>query len=142
MDFMIRAKASVQIIAPISVYETKGISDFHSGIKTEFPINHSAITIDETSEVILFDGYIMTFVSLVHSVPCYGFKISGNNKAYTHLSDTSYSTKILAKNNQEILIKDIKDYVEEGITIDNHTYIKDFIKGSDVLTYNSLVTSF
>ncbi|MDD4187742.1 MAG: MBL fold metallo-hydrolase [Bacilli bacterium] len=136
MDFMIRAKASVQIIAPISVYETKVISDFHSGIKAEFPINHRAITIDETSEIKLSDGYIMTFVSLIHSVPCYGFKITGNNKIYTHLSDTSYSTKILTKNNQEIIIKDIKDYVEEGVTIDNHAYIKEFVTGSDMLIAN------
>lgn len=136
MDFLIRAKSSVQIIAPISVYETKGISDFHSGIKAEFPINHSAITIDETSEIKMSDGYTMTFVSLVHSAPCYGFKISGNNKTYTHLSDTSYSTKIITKNNQEFFIKDIKDYVEEGITIDNHAHIKEFVKGSDMLIAN------
>lgn len=75
MDFLIRAKSSVKIIAPKSVYEEKVISDFHSGIKPKFPINHFAIIIDENSEIELLNGYKMKFVPLHHSVECYGFKI-------------------------------------------------------------------
>lgn len=136
MDFMIRAKASVKIIAPKSVYDEKVISDFHSGLKPKFPVNHSAIIIDENSEIELLDGYKMTFVPLQHSVECYGFKISGNNQNYTYLSDTSYTRELVTKNNKIISITDITDYMENVKSKSNYNYIKEFLKDSDVLITN------
>lgn len=136
MDFMIRAKASVKIIAPKSVYDEKVISDFHSGLKPKFPVNHSAIIVDENSEIELLDGYKMTFVPLQHSVECYGFKISGNNQNYTYLSDTSYTRELVTKNNKIISITDITDYMENVKSKSNFNYIKDFLKDSDVLITN------
>lgn len=136
MDFMIRAKASVKIIAPKSVYDEKVISDFHSGLKPKFPVNHSAIIIDENSEIELLDGYKMTFVPLQHSVECYGFKISGNNQNYTYLSDTSYTRELVTKNNKIISITDITYYMENVKSKSNYSYIKDFLKDSDVLITN------
>ena len=136
MDFIIRAKASVKIIAPKSVYDEKVISDFHSGLKPKFPVNHSAIIIDENSEIELLDGYKMTFVPLQHSVECYGFKISGNNQNYTYLSDTSYTRELVTKNNKIISITDITDYMENVKSKSNYNYIKEFLKDSDVLITN------
>ena len=136
MDFMIRAKASVKIIAPKSVYDEKVISDFHSGLKPKFPVNHSAIIVDENSEIELLDGYKMTFVKLQHSVECYGFKISGNNQNYTYLSDTSYTRELVTKNNKIISITDITDYMENVKSKSNYNYIKEFLKDSDVLITN------
>lgn len=136
MDFMIRARASVKIIAPKSVYDEKVISDFHSGLKQKFSVNHSAIIIDENSEIELLDGYKMTFVPLQHSVECYGFKISGNGKNYTYLSDTSYTKELIAKNDKIISIKDITNYIENVKSKSNYSYIKDFLKDSDVLITN------
>lgn len=136
MDFMIRAKASVKIIAPKSVYDEKVISDFHSGLKPKFPVNHSAIIINENSEIELLDGYKMTFVPLQHSVECYGFKISGNNQNYTYLSDTSYTRELVTKNNKIISITDITDYMENVKSKSNYNYIKEFLKDSDVLITN------
>lgn len=136
MDFMIRAKASVKIIAPKSVYDEKVISDFHSGLKPKFPVNHSAIIIDENSKIELLDGYKMTFVKLQHSVECYGFKISGNNQNYTYLSDTSYTRELVTKNNKIISITDITDYMENVKSKSNYNYIKEFLKDSDVLITN------
>ena len=136
MDFMIRARASVKIIAPKSVYDEKVISDFHSGLKPKFPVNHSAIIIDENSEIELLDGYKMTFVPLQHSVECYGFKISGNNQNYTYLSDTSYTRELVTKNNKIISITDITYYMENVKSKSNYNYIKEFLKDSDVLITN------
>ena len=136
MDFMIRARASVKIIAPKSVYDEKVISDFHSGLKPKFPVNHSAIIIDENSEIELLDGYKMTFVPLQHSVECFGFKISSNGKNYTYLSDTSYTKELIDKNNKIISIKDITNYIENVKSKSNYSYIKDFLKDSDVLISN------
>ena len=136
MDFMIRARASVKIIAPKSVYDEKVISDFHSGLKQKFSVNHSAIIIDENSEIELLDGYKMTFVPLQHSVECYGFKVSGNGKNYTYLSDTSYTKELIDKNDKIILIKDITNYIENVKSKSNYSYIKFFLKDSDVLITN------
>lgn len=136
MDFMIRAKAAVKIIAPKSVYEEKVISDFHSGLKPKFPVNHSAIIIDENSEVELFNGYKMKFISLQHSVECYGFKIYGNNENYTYLSDTSYTKELLTKSDKCMAINDIENYVEDVVSNYSYDYIKDFSKNSDVLISN------
>ena len=136
MDFMIRCKAPVKIIAPKSVFEEKVISDFHSGMKTKFPVNHSAIVIDKNSEIELYNGYKMTFVPLCHSVECYGFKISSNSKNYTYLSDTSYTKELVSKNNKIIAIDTINNYIEDVKSYSCHTYIKEFLKDSDVLITN------
>jgi len=136
MDFMIRAKAAVKIIAPKSVYEEKVISDFHSGLKSKFSVNHSAIIIDENSEMKLLNGYKMKFVLLQHSVECYGFKLYGDNETYTYLSDTSYTKELLTKNNERIAINEIENYVEDVIPNFSYDYIKEFSKDSDVLIVN------
>lgn len=136
MDFLIRAKADVKIIAPKSVYEEKIISDFHSGIKTKFPVNHSSIIIDENSEVELLDGYKMKFVLLHHSVECYGFKIYNDNENYTYLSDTSYTKELLTKNKECIPITNVNNYMEEAISNSSYNYIKEFTKGSNILITN------
>lgn len=136
MDFMIRAKAPVKIIAPKSVYEEKVISDFHSGIKTKFPVNHLAVIIDENTKIELLDGYKMKFISLHHSVECFGFKIYNNKEKYTYLSDTSYTKELLTKNKEYIKINDIKNYVEGAVPSVCYDYIKDFLKDSDILITN------
>ena len=136
MDFLIRAKSYVKIIAPKSVYEEKVISDFHSGIKPKFPINHSAIIIDENSEIELLNGYKMKFVPLHHSVECYGFKIFGNNENYTYLSDTSYTKELLIKNKEYLPITSISNYIENAISHSSYNYIKGFTKDSNILIAN------
>ena len=136
MDFMIRAKASVKIIAPKSVYNEKVISDFHSGIKTKFPVNHSSIVINENSEIELFDGYKMTFISLYHGIECYGFKIMKKNEVYTYLSDTSYTKEILTKHGKVIPVKNIEKYEENAVSVSSYENIKNFSKNSNVLISN------
>lgn len=136
MDFMIRAKSAVKIIAPKSVYEEKVISDFHSGLKPKFPVNHSAIVIDENSEIELLNGYKMKFVSLHHSVECYGFKICGNNENYTYLSDTSYTKELLTKNNECVAINNIKNYMENVVSKSCYNHIKEFSNDSNILITN------
>ena len=136
MDFLIRAKSYVKIIAPKSVYEEKVISDFHSGIKPKFPVNHSAIIIDENSEIELLNCYKMKFIPLHHSVECYGFKICGNNENYTYLSDTSYTKELLTKNKEYIPITNISNYIENATAHSSYNYIKDFTKDSNILITN------
>ena len=136
MDFMIRAKATVKIIAPKSVFDEKVISDFHSGIKTGFPVNHSAIIIDENSEIELCDGYKMTFVPLYHSVECYGFKIKKDNESYTYISDTSYTKEVLINDDKIIPITAIDRYEEDATSVSKHISIKEFLKDSNVLITN------
>ena len=136
MDFMIRAKSNVKIIAPKSVYEEKVISDFHSGLKQKFPVNHSAIIINESSEIELLNGYKMTFIPLQHSVECYGFKISGDNYNYTYLSDTSYTKELITKNNTIVPITNITDYLKDAKSKSYHSYIKEFAKDSNILIVN------
>ena len=138
MDFLIRAKKSVKIIGPKSVYEEKVISDFHSGQKNKFKVNHSSVIIDENSEVELLDGYKMRFIPLQHSVECYGFKISSsdNSENYTYLSDTSYTKELLIKNKECMLITNVNNYIENAVSNSGYNYIKEFAKGSNVLIAN------
>lgn len=136
MDFLIRAKAGVKIIAPKSVYEEKVISDFHSGLRTNFPVNHSAIIIDENSEVELLNNYKMKFISLRHSVECYGFKIYNNNENFTYLSDTSYTKELLIKNKEHIPITNIDNYIKNAISNSSYNYIKKFTEDSNILITN------
>lgn len=138
MDFLIRAKKSVKIIAPKSVYEEKAISDFHSGLKLKFPVNHSSVIIDESSEIELLNGCKMKFVSLQHSVECYGFKLfnSNNNENYTYLSDTSYTKELFTKSEKCIPIANVNNYIENAISNSSHNYIKEFTKDSNILITN------
>lgn len=137
MDLLLRARKNVKIIAPKTVFDNKVISDFHSGIKPEFKVNHSAVAIDETSELILNNNCKMTFVKLIHSVECFGFKIESTNKKICYLSDTSYSTKLFDfKEKKEININEIKDFNENVWSIDANHYIKDFVTDSNILIAN------
>jgi len=136
MDFLIRGKKPVKIIAPKSVFEEKVISDFHSGITVKFPVNHSAIIIDEKSSIELFSGYKMTFISLNHSVECYGCKITDGYNSYTYLSDTSFSKKLITKNKEIINVKDIKDYAEDVTSYSYNNDIKEFVRESEILICN------
>ena len=137
MDFLIRGKKAVKIIAPKSVFDEKVISDFHSGITVKFPVNHSVIIIDKNSEVELFNGYKMTFMPLNHSVECYGFKISDADKIYTYLSDTAFSKEVMTKDKKIINVNDIKDYAEDVTSYSYNNDIKEFVRESEILIYRS-----
>ncbi len=137
MDFMLRAGADTKIIAPLSVFESKVISDFHSGLKPEFPIKHKAIIAKEGDFVELNNSCKMEFLNLTHSVETLAFKIHSKNKKIVYLSDTSYSKKIKDLNTNEIInIHEIRDFIENGEPYEYNLNIKKFVKDSNVLISN------
>ncbi len=137
MDFLLRADADTKIIAPSTVFESKVISDFHSGLKPEFKIRHEAIIIDESSTIKLNDDYEMIFIKLNHSCETYGFKIKNKNNEVVYLSDTSYSTVIKNLDNEELIrVREIKTYIKNAIPYESDKRIKDFISSCNVLITN------
>lgn len=137
MDWMIRARANVKVMAPESVFGTKTISDFHSARKVDFPMNHVSTEIDDNKQVELGGGNMLSFIKLYHGVECFGFKLTAGDTVVTYISDTGYAKKITPPHSRsDINISDIKEPMFNASISDHYEDIKQFAKNSDLLIVN------
>jgi ribonuclease BN (tRNA processing enzyme) len=133
MDWLIRARAFVDVIAPGSVFQTNTISDFHSGKMVHFKHHHNYHEINKNSEIKIADT-VMKFFPLNHSVECLGFFIN-NHQKISYISDTGYATEVQDINGNVSKIDQIEKPTNTKI-LKTHNHIKKAVKDSDVLIVN------
>lgn len=138
MDWLIRAKKPVTVLAPESVFTNKSVSDFHSG-RMEFPAHwkplHSSISIKPNSKIQLDDCTLLPF-DLYHSIECMGFRLETPHGQFSYISDTGYAItmedkgKVINIKKGELPKSKSFEHTDWHKDIDNH------VAGSDLMVAN------
>lgn len=134
MDWLIRAKAEVEIFAPPSLFAEQRISNYHSGTDMN-GVSRRPIVIDEKLKVKdKEDGSVLSFFPLVHDAECFGFTLWDRKQTIAYISDTSYA-KTVRVGKDVVSVNELVEQTEAKV-VSAHTHIADAVRDCDVLIVN------
>lgn len=132
MDWLIRARAKVDVFAPPSLFSEQRISNYHSGIGNP-SAPHKAAEVNPT--LVIKDEYTsLSFFRLEHDAECYGFRIYDGKKTIAYISDTSYA-KTVRVDGKVIPVTELTEQTEAEI-VTAYDHIRASVKDSDTLIVN------
>lgn len=137
LEWSIRSRKNTKVLAPKSVFDTGAISEFHAGISSRFPANHSSEIINGQTVVDLFANRRLCFIEMKHGVECYGFILNTPMANICYVSDTCYAQQVLPKGATEFVdINNLTEPTEVTEITKHHKHIKQAVKSADILIAN------